>query len=71
MLGIEQRAWRNERSKDVQGSMFQACPERSEGSFVAFVTDPWKLRMRGARTSSLELWNAQSLLHSRPLIVRV
>jgi hypothetical protein len=32
------------------GSTFKACPERSGGSFLLFVTGPSKLRMREART---------------------
>jgi hypothetical protein len=32
----------------------KACPEQSEGSFVAFVTDPSKLRMRKSRTWNIE-----------------
>jgi hypothetical protein len=44
---------RKKRYEMIQ-QVFQACPERSEGSFLAPVKDFSKLRMREARTLNLE-----------------
>jgi hypothetical protein len=42
------------KSSTFKGSRFKACPERNEGSFLARMTDPSKLRMREARTLNFE-----------------